>query len=177
MDKQNLEHLYNGISFSHKKAWSTDTYTIWMNLKNITLSKISQAQRLYTMFPFIWNILSSVQSLSRVWLFETPWNAACQASLSITISCSWLKFMSIKLVMPFIQPSCLLLLLLLLPSVFPSIRVPSNELGLHIRWPKYWSFSFRISPLILEYFLKNTTKHFFMFYNLNASPLLIHVTP
>ena len=56
MDKQNLEHLYNGISFSHKKAWSTDTYTIWMNLKNITLSKISQAQRLYTMFPFIWNV-------------------------------------------------------------------------------------------------------------------------
>ena len=100
MDKQNLEHLYNGISFSHKKAWSTDTYTIWMNLKNITLSKISQAQRLYTMFPFIWNILSSVQSLSRVWLFETPWNAARQASLSITNSWNLLKLLSIESVMP-----------------------------------------------------------------------------
>ena len=126
MDKQNLEHLYNGISFSHKKAWSTDTYTIWMNLKNITLSKISQAQRLYTMFPFIWNILSSVQSLSRVWLFETPWNAARQASLSITNSWNLLKLMSIESVMPS-NHLILCYPLLLLPSVFPSNRVFSNK--------------------------------------------------
>ena len=87
----------------------------------------------------------SVQSLSRVQLFVTPWTAACRAPLSITNSWSLLKLMSIELVMPsnhliLCQP------LLLLPSIFPSIRVFSNELVLHIRWPKYWSFSFRISP-------------------------------
>ena len=75
----------------------------------------------------------------------TPWNAALQASLSITNSWSLLKPMSIESVMP----SNLLILcclLLLLPSIFPSIRVISNESTLHIRWPKYWSFSFNISP-------------------------------
>ena len=89
--------------------------------------------------------LSSVQSLSGVWLFVTPWTATRQASLSITNSQSLLKFMSIKLVMP---PNHLILcrLLLLLPSVLPSIRVFSNESALHIRWPKYLSFSFSISP-------------------------------
>ena len=87
----------------------------------------------------------SVQSLSCVWLFATPLTAACQDSLSITISQSLLKLMSIESVMP----SKHLILchpLLLLPSVFPSIRVFSNESVLHIRWPKYWSFSFSISP-------------------------------
>ena len=86
-----------------------------------------------------------VQSLSRVWLFATPWTIAHQASLSFTISCSLLKFMSIESKMP----SDHLILcgpLLLLPSIFPSIRVFSNELTLPIRWPKYWSFSFSISP-------------------------------
>ena len=88
---------------------------------------------------------TSVQSLSRVQLFATPWTAACQASLSITSFQSLLKFMSIESVMPF---SCLILCrpLLLLPSIFPRIRVFSNESFLHIRWPKYWSFSFSISP-------------------------------
>ena len=88
---------------------------------------------------------SSVQSLSCVWLFETPWTAARQASLSITNSQSLLKPMSIELVMP---PNYFLLCcpLLLLASIFPSIRVFSNESALHIRWPKYWSFSFNISP-------------------------------
>ena len=88
--------------------------------------------------------LSSVQSLSRVQLFETPWTAAYQASLSITNSRSLLKLMSIKSVMP----SCHLILCrpLLLPSIFPSIRVFSSQLVLGIRWPKYWSFSFSISP-------------------------------
>ena len=88
---------------------------------------------------------SSVQSLSRVRLFLTPWTAACQASLSITSSWSWLKLMSIESVML----STYLILchpLLLPPSIFPSIRVSSNESACRIRWPKYWSFSFRISP-------------------------------
>ena len=83
--------------------------------------------------------------LSRVQLSVTPWTAAHQASLSITDFQSLLKLMSITLVMP---SNHLILCrpLLLLPSVFPSIRVFSNESVLHIRWPKYWSFSFSISP-------------------------------
>ena len=88
---------------------------------------------------------SSVQSLSRVWLFATPWTAAHQASLSITNSWSPPKPMSIVLVMPS-SHLILCLPLLLLPSIFPSIRVFSNESALRIRWPKYWSFSFNISP-------------------------------
>ena len=87
----------------------------------------------------------SVQSLSRVWLFASPWTAVRQASLSITNSWSLLKLMSIALVMPW-NHLVLCCLLLLLPSIFPSIRVFSNESVLHIRWPKYWSFSFSISP-------------------------------
>ena len=88
--------------------------------------------------------ISSVQSLSRVRLFVTPWIAALQASLSITNSRSLLKLMSIKLVMP--SSHLILCRPLLLPTNFPSIRVFSNELVLYIRWPKYWSFSFSISP-------------------------------
>ena len=90
-------------------------------------------------------VFSSVQSLSHVRLFVTPWTAACQASLSITNSYSVLKFMPIKSVMP----SNHLILwhpLLLLPSIFPRIWVFSNESALCIRWPKDWSFSFNISP-------------------------------
>ena len=84
--------------------------------------------------------------LSRVPLFATPWtNTACQASLSITNSQSLLKLMSIESVMPS-NHLFLYRPLLLLPAVFPSIRVFSNESVLHIRWPKYWSFSFSISP-------------------------------
>ena len=87
---------------------------------------------------------SSVQSLSHVRLFVNPWTAARQASLSITNSQSLPKLMSIESVMP---SNHLILChpLLLLPSIFPSIRVFSNELVLRIRWPKYWSFSFNIS--------------------------------
>ena len=89
--------------------------------------------------------ISSVQLLSRVRLFATPWTAACRASLSITNSQSLLKLMSIESVMPsnhliLCQP------LLLLPSIFPSIRVFSSESVLRIRWPKYWSFNISISP-------------------------------
>ena len=88
---------------------------------------------------------SSVQLLRLVWLFVTPWTAWRQACLSITSSQSLLKFMSIDSVMPF-NHLILYHPLLLLPSIFPSIRVFSNESGLHIRWLKYWSFSFSISP-------------------------------
>ena len=94
-----------------------------------------------------WGIsqFSSVQLLSCVWFFVTPWTAAHQGPLSITNSQSLLKLMSIELVMPsnrliFCHP------LLLPPSIFPSIRVFSNESALLIRWPKYWNFSFNISP-------------------------------
>ena len=90
----------------------------------------------------IWEV-SSVQTLSRVWLFATLWTAACQASLSITNSQSLLKLMSIRLVMP-LNHLTLCRPLLLLPSIFPSIRVFSKESVLRIRWPKYWRFSFGI---------------------------------
>ena len=86
-----------------------------------------------------------VQPLSYVLLSETPWTAARQASLSITNSGSLLKLMSIELMMPS-NPLVLCHPLLLLPSIFPSIRVFSNHSALRIRWPKYWSFSFSISP-------------------------------
>ena len=104
---------------------------IWVALRDIILTNKS--------------VFSSVQSLSCVRLFATPWTAACQASLSITNSQSLLKLMSIKSVMP---SNHLILChpLLLLPSLFPSIRVFSNESVLRIMWPKYWSFSFSISP-------------------------------
>ena len=91
------------------------------------------------------SVFSSLQSLSHVWLFVTPWTAAHQASLSITNSQSLLKLMSIESVMP---SNHLILChpLLLPPSIFSSIRVFSNESTLCIWWPKYWSFSFSISP-------------------------------
>ena len=90
-------------------------------------------------------LLSPVQLLSRIRLFETPCTAACQASLSITNSWRLLKLMSVELVMPsnHLIPCHTLFLL---PSILPSIRVISNESVLSIRWPKYWSFSISISP-------------------------------
>ena len=102
--------------------------------KNVSLSPILRSVQ-----------FSSVQSLSRVLFFETPWTAARQASLSITNSWILLKLMSIKSVMPS-NHLILCCPLLLLPSIFPSIRVFSNESVLRIRWPKHWSFSFSISP-------------------------------
>ena len=104
-------------------------------------------------YNILWNIIigivisihfSSVQSLSLVQLFATPWTAAHQASLSITNFQSLLKFMSIESVMPS-NHLILCCTLLLLPSIFPSIRVFSSESALCIRWPKYWSFSFSTS--------------------------------
>ena len=105
-------------------------------------------------FPYTWDdqasrlcidLFSSVQSLSSVRLSATPWTAICQASLSITNSQSPPKPMSIESMM-LSNHLILCCPLLLLPSIFPSIRVFSNESALHIRWPKYWSFSFNISP-------------------------------
>ena len=106
--------------------------------------RISPCFILFCLFLLL-SLFSSVQSFSRIWLFVTPWTAAHQASLSITNSRSLPKLMSIELVMP---SNHLILChpLLLLPLIFPNIRVFSNESALHIRWPKYWSFSFNISP-------------------------------
>ena len=86
-----------------------------------------------------------VQSLSCAWLFATPWTAACQASLFFTISQNFLKLISIELVMPS-NHLVLYYPLFLLPSIFPRIKVFSNESALHTRWPEYWSFSFSICP-------------------------------
>ena len=90
-------------------------------------------------------LFSSVQSISRVWLFVTPWTTACQASLSIASFQSLPKLMSIESVMPS-NHLILCCLLLLLPSIFLSFRVFWNESALRIRWPKYWSFNLNISP-------------------------------
>ena len=92
----------------------------------------------------LWHPIVAVKSLSHIQLFVTPWTAACQGSLSFTISLSFLKLMSIESVMP---SNHLILChsLLLLPSMFPSIKVFSNESAHPIRWSKYWSFSFSIS--------------------------------
>ena len=105
----------------------------WIYTKHIYLDKIDYN------FQF-----SSVQSFSRVQLFATPWISALQASLSITNSWSSLKSISIESVMPFNH--LILCHPLLLPSIFPSIRVFSNKSAPCIRWPRYWSFSFKISP-------------------------------
>ena len=111
-------------------------------------------QQIYRLVKFNMYLLSSyhtylcminVQLLNNVRLFATPWTATCQSSLSFTISQSLLKFMSIESVMPS-NHFILCHLLLLLPSIFSSIRVFSSDSALHIRWPKYWSFSFSISP-------------------------------
>ena len=94
---------------------------------------------------FEYRLTVVVQLVSHVQLFATPWTATCQASLSFTISQRLLKLISIESVMPSNHLN-LCHLLLLLPSIFPSVRVFSNELALHIRWPTFWSFSFSISP-------------------------------
>ena len=133
------------LSFYHSKLHrdqgKLDMVKKEMERLNIDSLRISEVKWIgMGKFYFI-----SVQSLSPVWLFASPWTAACQASLSITNSQSLLRLMSIKLVMP---SNHLILChpILFLPSVVPSIRVFSNESVLHISCPKYWSFSFSISP-------------------------------
>ena len=118
-------------SFRACKLGQPQRKIVWRFLKNVKTEQLSIQ-------------FSSVQSLGRVRLFATPWTAARQASLSITNSRSPPKPMSIESVMP--SNHFILCCPLLLPSIFPSLRVFSNESALHIRWPKYWSFSFSISP-------------------------------
>ena len=123
---------------------SGNTFTIHSKYQN-NFKKDSYI-RLYIQFLLV-NLV--VQLLSRVWLLATPWTAACQASLSFTISWSLLKLMSIESVMP----SNYLILchpLLLLPSIFPSIRVFSNDLAVCIGWPRYSSFSFSINLELID---------------------------
>ena len=117
-----------------------------MNVSFVTIPYRVEAQSFYykSCSLHIW-LISSVQLLSHVRLFATPWTASQQASLSITNSRSLLKLMSIESMMPS-NHLILCCPLLLQPSIFPSIRVFSNESALHIKWPKYWSFSFNISP-------------------------------
>ena len=134
--------LFNGLF-----GWRI-IFSLWFDHLNynIYLSTNFKSELLIRS-PGIWTPqgLNSVQSLSCVWLFATPWTAACQTSLSITNSQSLLRLISIESVMPsshliFCHP------LLLLTSMFPNIRVFSNESALRIRWLKYWSFNFNISP-------------------------------
>ena len=118
--------------------------------KNVLLSPRLDFPSYFSFIPFpsLYTYFSSVQSLSSIQLFVTPWTVTRQASLSITNSWNLLELTSIKSVM---QLNHLILyrpLLLLLPSIFPSIKVFSNKSVLRIRWPKYWSFSFSLSPSI-----------------------------
>ena len=138
-------YVYNFVSCLKCKhfpiiTYSSKTFSLWL-YEEYNLWK--HASEIFQFFSI--NQFSSVQSLSRVWLFVTPWIAARQASLSITNSQSSLRLTSIEYMMP---SSHLILChpLLLLPPIPPSIRVFSNKSALCMRWPKYWSFSFSISP-------------------------------
>ena len=127
--------IYDTIDYEVRAIWSL-----------ISICWTSYVDLILKVMLFFHSVqFSSVQLLSHVWLFATPWTAAHQVSQSITNSWSSLKLMSIELVMP---SNHLILCrpLLHLPSIFPSIRVFSNESVHCIRWPKYWSFSFSISP-------------------------------
>ena len=134
----NLKYSDENGSILPSRLIITNMYVVWHCIGKILII-------FFWIFHFIDGSVqfSLVQSLSRIWLFAIPWTVACQASLSITNSWSLLKLMSIESVMP---SSHLILChpLLLLPSIFPSIKVFSSESVLCIRWPKYWSFS--ISP-------------------------------
>ena len=119
--------------------WSRLTSINIINIDLLVKSKLAWYRKMILLYQF-----SSVQSLSRVWLFVTPWVAAHQASLSITNSWSTPKLMCIESVMP--SSHLILCRPLILPPIPPSIRVISNESTLHMRWPMYWSFSFSIIP-------------------------------
>ena len=131
--------------FLHQITLSLPKRTVFYLLVSTQPSSTCLPILILSCCSWSFSLVSSVQSLSHVRLFVTPWTAAPQASLSITNSQSLLKLMSIELVMPS-NPLILCFPLLLLLSIFPSIRVFSNESILHIRWLKYWSFSFSISP-------------------------------
>ena len=138
MDREAWHAVIHGVAKSW--TWLSD----WTEQNHLTVFEVGS-------LPFLWKVntktfssVQSVHSLSRIRFFATPWTAAHQASLSITNSQSLLKLMFIESVMP--SNHLILCHPLLLPSIFPRIRVFSNESVLHIRWPKYWSFSFSISP-------------------------------
>ena len=137
MDKDNMVHIYNGILLIYKKEWNCAICRDVDGPRDCQ-SKVSQKEKNKY-------CISSVQSLSCIQLSVTPWTGERHASLSITSSGGPSKPMSIVSVMPY---SHLILChhLLLLPSIFPSIRGFSNRSTLSIRWRKYWSFSFNISP-------------------------------
>ena len=138
LENESVIHTSKRYYSSFKKKEILPFTITWLNLEDIILSEISQTQK--DKYYII-----SVQSLSHVRLFVTQWTAAGQASLSITSSWSLLKLMSIQSVMP---SNCLILCcpLLFPSSIFPSIRIFSNESVLCIRWSNYWSFSLSISP-------------------------------
>ena len=148
-----LKFSYASIQMS--SSWVSETHSLPIKALNLT-QKANHRSLLFSWYTLSWNLanwdywffnwsISSVQSLSWVQLFVTPWTAAHQASLSIINSQSLLRLLSIQSVMP---SNHLILChpLLLLSSIFPSTRVFSNESVLHFGWPKYWSFSFNISP-------------------------------
>ena len=136
--------LYSWAGFP-RPAWVPVNTGNYIQYCIITYNGKESEKKYICIYICMYIYISSVQSFSRVPLFATAWTAAHQASLSITNSQSLLRLMSIQSVMP---SNHLILChpLLLLPSVFPSIRVFSSESILRIRWPKYWSFSFSISP-------------------------------
>ena len=131
-----------GLIFTWKESASQ-----WVDYHTKGHKATKKAWTWHSMMQKTWipEFTTSVQSLNCVWLFASPWTAARQASLSITNSQSSPKLLSIESVMPS-NHLILCCPLLLLPSIFPSIKVFSNESALRIRWPKYWSFSFNISP-------------------------------
>ena len=134
---------YLELSFLERwnNKWENDVYLLWNHLKWIKSTTLIHSTLSTTMSVTCHYLgIVVVQSPSRVWLFAMPWTVACQASLSFTTSQSLPKLMSIESVMP---SNHLILCrpLFLLPSIFPSIKVFSNESVLHIRCPKYWSFS------------------------------------
>ena len=136
------------LRWVHKKRWSVYLilWFIWFRFPEYFIPPLGAFGFGKVVLNFYSVVqLSSVQLLSHVQLFVTPWTTARQASLSITNSRSLLKLMSIKSVMPS-NHLVLCCALLLLPLILPSIRVFSNESTLHMRWPKYWSSSFNISP-------------------------------
>ena len=134
--------LLHGIILSTASSEVTDAIYLQIHMSSYCPAIAISDRAVEILFQDQFN---SVQSLNHVRLFATPWTAACQASMSITNSRSSPKFRSIESVMPSIH-LILCRPLLLPPSIFPSIRVFSNESALCIRWPKYWSFSLNISP-------------------------------
>ena len=135
--------LVSWNSFTYPLFWFTSLF--WWSQLSDNVLRIKTLEKWNVIFEIDFHLPVVVQLLSCIWLFETPWTVAHQISLSFTTSWSLFNLMSVESVMP---SNHLILVhpLLLLPSIFPSIRVFSSESSSHIRWLKYWSFSFSISP-------------------------------